>query len=281
MINVLKVVKIHPLFWLVLGSGVITGYFKEVVMMFLIVFVHEMGHALMAKHYDWRLTKVELLPFGGVAETEEYGNRPVKEEVLVIVAGPLQHLWLIALSYGLLHFDWWTAADHSIFLFHNVTILGFNLLPIKPLDGGKLFFSLQTAIFPYRDAFYGSFYFSLFCLSLFWIVALTLLPFHLNLLVVLSFLAVHHYLEWKQRHFIFMRFLIERVEKKAVSSVKRIRPIFVQGDERIQQVMKALRRDCSHVIILKQSGKTLEEKKALEAYFDEKKRLLSIETIFS
>ncbi|RNA70653.1 M50 family metallopeptidase [Alteribacter keqinensis] len=277
--DLLKIVKVHPLFWVILGSGVITGYFKEVIMMFLIVFIHEMGHGWTAKRFGWRLTKIELLPFGGVAETEEYGNRPVKEEALVIIAGPLQHLWLIALSFICLQFQWWSASDHAIFLFHNLTILAFNLLPIKPLDGGKLLFVLQTAFLPYRKALYTSFYSSLVFLTLFWCVALSILPFHLNLIVVLSFLAVHHYLEWRQRHFIFMRFLIERFEKKA-KLVSRMRPLFVNGDEKVADVIKKLRRNCQHMIVLHDTGKAVEEEKILEAFFNQKKRMLPIDAVF-
>ena len=32
------------------------------------------------------------LPFGGVAEVDEHGNRPFREEFIVIISGPLQHL---------------------------------------------------------------------------------------------------------------------------------------------------------------------------------------------
>ncbi|WP_035186959.1 M50 family metallopeptidase [Alteribacter aurantiacus] len=277
--DLLRIVKIHPLFWLVLGTGIITGFFKEVVMVFLIVFVHEMGHGWMARHFGWRLKKIELLPFGGVAETEEYGNRPAREEALVILAGPVQHIWMIGLSFLLLSFEWWTYADHSIFMFHNLAILSFNLLPVKPLDGGKLLFVFQTAFLPYRKALQTSFYSSIVFLAVLWSVAISVLPFHLNLIVVLGFLTVHHYLEWKQRHFIFMRFLIERFEKK-VSLTSRVRPVFVQEDERVVDVIKQLRRGCSHMIVLKETGKAINESTIIDAYFNKTKRMLPIGTVF-
>lgn len=52
-----------------------TGYFREVLMVFLIVFIHELGHAGAAHYFKWRIHKVELLPFGGVAEVEDSGNK--------------------------------------------------------------------------------------------------------------------------------------------------------------------------------------------------------------
>ncbi|TMW71887.1 hypothetical protein FGB90_11045 [Alteribacter natronophilus] len=248
-------------------------------MLFTIVFIHEMGHAWMARKFDWRLTKIELLPFGGVAETEEYGNRPVKEEVLVILAGPAQHLWMVGMSFILLPLPWWSAADHSVFLFHNLTILLFNLLPVKPLDGGKLVFSLQSALMPYRRAMSVSFCTSLFFLGILTLAALLILPFHLNLIVVLMFLMVHHYLEWKQRHFIFMRFLIERREKKN-RMPDRIRPVFVAGSENVAETMKNLRRDCRHVFIQRESGESVEETAVIDAYFNKEKQMSPVGALF-
>ncbi|PYZ97356.1 hypothetical protein CR205_01765 [Alteribacter lacisalsi] len=279
MISLLRLVKVHPLFWLVLGTGIVTGYFKEVAMLFSIVFIHEMGHAVMARKFGWRLTKVELLPFGGVAETEEYGNRPVKEELLVVLAGPIQHLWLMGLSFFLLPMSWWSAADHQVFLFHNLTILLFNLLPVKPLDGGKLVFVLQSALMPYRQAMTVSFYFSLAVLAALSVTALALLPFHLNLIVVLAFLAIHHYLEWRQRHFIFMRFLIERRDKKT-GVPEKLRPVFVSGNEQVADVIRQFRRDCRHVIIKKDSGDAAEEQTVVDAFFHKDKRMCPVGSLF-
>src|SRR5690625_4698610 len=92
-------IKINPLFWLVVGIGVITGYFREIFMIFIIVFIHEMGHAVAASYFQWNIKKIELLPFGGVLEVDDE-NPPFREELIVILAGPLQHIWLIILSFG-------------------------------------------------------------------------------------------------------------------------------------------------------------------------------------
>ncbi|MCD8502863.1 MAG: hypothetical protein LRY71_15885 [Bacillaceae bacterium] len=61
-IQLIKKIKINPLFWFVIGIGVLSGYFKEVMMVFSIVFIHEMGHSFAAQYYKWRIRKIELLP---------------------------------------------------------------------------------------------------------------------------------------------------------------------------------------------------------------------------
>lgn len=136
--------------------------FKEIIMLFFIVLVHELGHSYMAYRFRWRIKRITLLPFGGMAETEEYGNRPVREEFLVTINGPIQHLWLIGASFLLLKTPYWTQGDHEIFLFHNMAILLFNLLPILPLDGGRLMFSAYSYFFPFHKAYHINFYSSFF-----------------------------------------------------------------------------------------------------------------------
>ena len=49
--------------------------------------------------FSWRIKRIFLLPFGGTVEVEEHGNRPLKEEFAVILAGPLQHVWLQAAAW--------------------------------------------------------------------------------------------------------------------------------------------------------------------------------------
>ncbi|WKB36839.1 M50 family metallopeptidase [Terrilactibacillus sp. S3-3] len=87
-------IKIHPVFWFVMAAGAITGHFWEIAIAFFIVLVHECGHGFAAYKFGWHIEQIQLLPFGGVAKVEHASDRPMREEWLVILAGPLQHLWL-------------------------------------------------------------------------------------------------------------------------------------------------------------------------------------------
>ena len=98
-------IKVHPTLWFVIGISVATAHFKEMMMLLVIIFVHEMGHAVCAQYFKWRIKSIGLLPFGGNLETEEYGNKSLKEDMLVVLAGPIQHIWLIGLSYILYFFS--------------------------------------------------------------------------------------------------------------------------------------------------------------------------------
>ncbi|HET7522407.1 MAG TPA: M50 family metallopeptidase [Bacillales bacterium] len=265
-------IKIHPIFWLVLGAGVITGHFHEVLMLFTIVFVHEMGHILAALFYRWRIEKIELLPFGGVAQTDEHSNRPLAEECVVILAGPAQHLllWFAALS--LYHASVLDASEYHLFVFHNATILVFNLLPIWPLDGGRLLRVLCSFAYPYKEAIKKSLGFSSVLLFLFAVWSLIYYPSHLNLWCVLLFLGFAHFREWQQRNYLFIRFLMGRYYDTAKPPLK-LEPITARAEDRLNDVLARFHRGVYHTVIVKDSIKrtVYEEQDLLHAFFEEKK----------
>src|SRR5690625_342996 len=126
-----------------------------------IVFVHELGHYTMAKIFKWRIQSITLWVFGGVMDTEEHGSRSMFEELLVILAGPFQHL----LIFFIVHFflaNILPLPVIELILFYNTMILFFNLLPIWPLDGGKLLFILLSYLLPFQRAYHYTIIFSMF-----------------------------------------------------------------------------------------------------------------------
>ncbi|MFC5712656.1 M50 family metallopeptidase [Thalassorhabdus alkalitolerans] len=262
MISILQKIRIHPLFWVVIATGIVTGYFYEILMLFFIVFVHELGHAFMAHKYKWRIKKIELLPFGGVAEINEYGNRPLKEEIAVTIAGPIQHVLLAGLSFIMLLTPYWNAADHQTFLFHNGVIFFFNLLPVWPLDGGKLLFFASTAFMPYRKA---QKYFLVLSFSI--LVFLTIgtilsFPYHLQSWVILLFLYISHYLERKQQPYGFFRFLLER-NRMFVKGVLPSRTEKVSQHTRLIDAAKMIRKNAHTIFLIEENGEKVSEEELL------------------
>jgi stage IV sporulation protein FB len=268
----LNKIKVHPLFWLVLGAGIMTGHFYEVLMLFTIVFIHEMGHGMAAHFFHWRIEKIELLPFGGVAQTDEHGNRPLVEECIVILAGPAQHVLLWILGFLLYRFSILDVEDYHTFVMHNVTILVFNLLPIWPLDGGRLVRVLCSFVYPYKEAITKSLAVSSMILLVLSLWSAVYYPTHLNLWCVIVFLAAAHYGEWKQRYYLYMRFLMGRYYDAAKPPL-RLAPITVNAEEKLNDVLARFHRGVYHTVVVKNSRrkKVYEEKELLYAFFEEKK----------
>jgi Zn-dependent protease len=121
----------------------------EYLALFLVVTLHEFGHALACRQVGGTANKIVLWPLGGVA----YVDPPQRPAATLwsIAAGPLVNVVLLGLSYALTiwawHSGWRLAVPHAYELvwalcFMNLGLLIFNLLPIYPLDGGQILRSL-------------------------------------------------------------------------------------------------------------------------------------------
>jgi stage IV sporulation protein FB len=266
-------VQIHPLLWIVIAISIATAHFMELSLLLGIIFIHEMGHAVAASFFSWRIKRILLLPFGGVAEMDEHGNRPLKEEAIVVISGPLQHIWMLAVAYLLYSVSWIPKDIYQLFFHYNMMILIFNLFPVWPLDGGKLLFLLFSLQKPFPAAHQLTIVISLICISFFSLAILVTAPTHLNVWIVISYLYFSLYHEWKQRHYVFMRFLLERHYGKK-EGLYFLKPIKVKEEELIIQVLERFQRGCKHPIVIEGIGPEkgmLDENEILHAYFTEKR----------
>ncbi|GLB58362.1 M50 family metallopeptidase [Cytobacillus sp. NCCP-133] len=270
--DLVKNIYIHPLLWAVIGLAVITAHFIEVCLLMLIIFVHEMGHAAAAALFSWRIKRIALLPFGGVAEMDEHGNRPLKEEIMVIISGPLQHIWMMGAAFLFLELNWLPEHIFQLFIQFNLMILIFNLLPVWPLDGGKLVFLWTSLSRSFPEAHRITILIS--AAGIIGMILFTLLtsPVNLNLWVILAFLLFSLYHEWKQSRYVFIRFLLERYYGKN-SDFRTLKPLVVKEEELVIHVLERFQRGCKHPIIIEKDGKEkgiLDENELLHAYFAEK-----------
>lgn len=123
-----------------LGVSAYIVAFAYAVLLLISVLVHELAHALTAKIYGWPTQKIVLNLWGGHTQFESFTATPGRS-VLVALAGPAANFVLAAGAWLVLS----TAAMGSIaeiltniFMWANLLIAIFNVLPGLPLDGGRL-----------------------------------------------------------------------------------------------------------------------------------------------
>ncbi|MGM0409613.1 MAG: M50 family metallopeptidase [Bacillota bacterium] len=126
--------KLNPLFFLILFVFFVLGFIKEIIIVFILVFLHEVCHFLVAKVLNYNIYKIEIFPFGGVAEYKGLLEMKPLSEFFVAIAGPVFNLFLVIIFYFL---DLNNNLG-SLLIKYNLIIAIFNLIPILPLDGGRV-----------------------------------------------------------------------------------------------------------------------------------------------
>jgi Zn-dependent protease len=116
----------------------------EYLALFLIVMLHEFGHALACRQVGGQANQIMLWPLGGVA----YVNPPQRPGATLwsIAAGPLVNVALFPILLVLSRLATASSDAHALLWFLtwrvDLGLLVFNMLPIYPLDGGQILRSL-------------------------------------------------------------------------------------------------------------------------------------------
>ncbi len=253
--------SLHPLFVLVMIASIATGRFTELVTLFVIVLWHELGHLLAALRFGWTVREVKLLPFGGVIEVEEAGTLPVKEEVWVAIAGPLVNALLAAFGYLLGQSGWVDMGWSDGFVRANVLIGLFNLLPVLPLDGGRILQAWISLQIPYHRTLTWSAKISMAFSGL--IVVASLYPLwnggllHLNLLAVGLFLCLSNWTFYRNVPFVFLRFLVHRNERseRQIDRGKLSHPIVIADNRPLSNIIRLFMKEQYHLVYVMNRGK--------------------------
>ncbi|MBR1718780.1 MAG: hypothetical protein IJ715_05880 [Bacilli bacterium] len=184
--------KVHPFFYIFAFICIITGYFKNFLIISFIIIFHETGHIIASILFNWKIDRVILLPFGGITIFNEYINRPLKEEFIIAITGPLFQSILFLI-------------DNNLFRTYNLYLLIFNLIPIIPLDGSKILNIFLNKFLPFKMSHIVSIIISFISLSLIFFI-----KFNLIIYIALIILFIKSFKELIEHNYLFNKFLLER-----------------------------------------------------------------------
>ena len=171
-------IRIHITFFLILLVGALQwggasnpqGALFGILLMlllFLCVTLHELGHSLVAQRFGIPVREIILLPLGGVALLTRTPEKP-RDEFLIAIAGPLVNvvIFLVLLLLGpvagvgllderLTFQGLQTPSAETLRLWllgANLMLVLFNLIPAFPLDGGRMLRALLAMRLGYPRA---------------------------------------------------------------------------------------------------------------------------------
>ena len=123
-------------------------YFTKQLYIYLIIMffciIHEFAHIFVAKIMGFKIKYVELIPFGFCCEIkpklDDYNKKIFNsnivelKKIFIAIAGPLINIILILILNT--YFSYLKNLD--LMIYANLIIILFNILPIVPLDGGRI-----------------------------------------------------------------------------------------------------------------------------------------------
>ena len=245
--NIWDRINFHPFFYIVSIICFFTGHFRDIFYFTTIIIIHELGHSITGIILGMKLKKIDIYPFGGCSKLEHDVNINLYKEMIVLMMGPLTQILFIYLVY-ILKID-----VNSSFYVYSKLILIFNLLPIYPLDGGRIL----SIFLSYKISFYNSlkltYYFSYFIyiLIVFCLIFLNIKDLIVYLIIIS--LGIELYKSIENINYIFNKFILERY----LGNYSFKKSIIINNSFN-------MRRDYSH--IFKKNDKLYKEKEYLKDF---------------
>lgn len=162
---------VHATWWVLLlifaGLSAYEGTWRDalwtagyMIGVFTCILMHEFGHIEAARHFGFKTLYVVLLPIGGMARFATLPRRS-GEEIAVALAGPAVNFTIVAILCLICGATPWEVLQQelhgesgilSLLIVANLALGTFNLLPIFPMDGGRVLRALFALRLPFVRA---------------------------------------------------------------------------------------------------------------------------------
>ncbi|MFJ8237300.1 site-2 protease family protein [Ureibacillus sp. NPDC094379] len=198
---------IHPLFLPILFSMVMYGNISYYALILSSLIIHEVGHMIAAWMVKVKVERCVIMPYGGEIELVGGQSLSPKKQLIIALGGPIATLLCIAITPLL------DPLFADPFLKIQLTLLAINLVPIWPLDGGRVVLSLILIFSPKARNYEMFLAISLLLISLIVILTFVLIPKTLFLFVLSIFLLIKIIEEWRYRKFrlAFEKYVMNRL----------------------------------------------------------------------
>lgn len=218
--------KISPLTYIITFSVLLCGYFNYFLIIFLILLIHDLGHILLIKRFNYQIESILILPFGSLINSNIKNNIPSYKLFLISIAGIIFQLILAPIFHILYSNGIVNDISYNIFKTYNTIIIVFNLLPIIPLDGSKIMQSILETKLPYHKTIACTYFISLIFIFIFFIKN----TITLNLILVTIFMFYETYknlinIDYTYNYFLLERFLYD-IRPNKIKYVKDLNSLY-------------------------------------------------------
>ena len=206
--NILSKFQIDFWTYILLFFALFAGYIKVVFIIFLIVFIHELGHIFFLMLFHISIEKVKIYPFGGLTIINKRLHERIYKDIIVGFGGIIFQIVLYVIVFFLFKNGLILESTYLIFVKYNKMLILFNLLPIIPLDGSKIINAFLNLFISFKTSYFVTILVSvgtLICFIIFNFI------FRINDMVIYLFFLFQLIQVIKEFKLVMNKFYLERV----------------------------------------------------------------------
>ena len=206
--NILTKIEIDYTTYILIFIALLAGYIKKISIIIIILLFHEIGHIICFVLFKFNIEKIKFYPFGGITVINKKLHERIYKDILCSIGGILFQFILFYIYYVLFKYNLIKNSTYNIFKIYNSSIIIFNLLPIIPLDGSKLLFTICSKYFSYKNSYVLMIISGILSLIIFIIYNFI---FKLNDIILYIFLITKIIEVIKNYKYVINKFYLERI----------------------------------------------------------------------
>ena len=253
-------IRVHKGLILLAIIAIALNFGEQFFIVFLLALAHEMGHVATAAVLGVGVKRIHFTPLGMTAVLVDFEKLRTLIKAVILIAGPFVNLALIPIFYIMNRPFLWQA---------NLILFIFNMLPIYPLDGGRLLSTVLSKKIGMISAntflmITGRFFIGL--IFIFGFIQVILFPFNISLIclgVYLKKAATQHYKEISTALYTII------LQGEKAQGILPIKLILVDEGYPTVKVINRLHHESFHIVYTMKDGEViniLDEKEIVKEF---------------
>ncbi len=249
MIKITKFFYVHILLLPMIFVAFLTKTQMTFFIMYATVLIHELSHLLMALILGVKVYSIIVMPFGMTVRIDPKVFKTPKKEVIIALAGPISNFIILLCAYI---FNYATE-NYYLFIVINLSLIFINLVPIPPLDGGRILRAIvikNAGLISSAKIIRKVSVIFITVLMVLWVCLLVFFKGNMSLLVICAFLLYSLSDEKKNSDILILREMIYEKEKLKQDALIPCKTLCVHKNTPVRRVLRKLNLSTFYIITI-------------------------------